>query len=421
MGIQVTSGLRRNLAGAYAEAVGRAGFEFSSPQVALVGAFVLVYGVGLVAAPATIGSHGPAVAAAIVLGLAGLLVGIALAWRPTPLVHPLVGTGGANVHLVLVAGVSLVAIGTAAMVAYFIAIGQLPILMPNAEQGRVAASLRGGAQLRVLGLLALPGCWVLAGAAAQSRRRGLAVTALIALGLTAMLQISTANRAPAVTLLAVSVVSALLASGHRRLPAAAIGALAVVFLSLVLLAGIIGAVRLASSAPSGTSPRYPELIAEAVSSYLRVPIQNLGYTLDVVPERIGWRLGLTYLQPVLTALPGRQATFDQDVKRALGQSYAGGGTVPGLAGESYANFGPLGWFLVPLVVAAALTWLYRRAILVGTSEAYVLYAYAVVHAVGGTVSGLLVASPFPVVAIAILGVLALASRGTRRTPDASIS
>ena len=105
--------------------------------------------------------------------------------------------------------------------------------------------------------------------------------------------------------------------------------------------------------------------------------------MDAVPDRIGWRFGLTYLQPLLTVLPGKQTTFDADLKTALNQHYAGGGTVPGLLGEAFANFGPLGWFLVPFLVGMAITALYRKT-REGAPELIVLYAYAIIHvSIGG--------------------------------------
>ena len=134
-----------------------------------------------------------------------------------------------------------------------------------------------------------------------------------------------------------------------------------------------------------------------------VPIRNLGYAMDAVPERIGWRSGLTYLQPLITVVPGKQTTFDADLKFALNQHYAGGGTVLGLLGEAYVNFGVVGWFIVPFLVGVAITALYR-ATRRGPPELITLYAYAIVHvSIGGVLSGLAMASIFPYEAYAVLG------------------
>jgi hypothetical protein len=180
----------------------------------------------------------------------------------------------------------------------------------------------------------------------------------------------------------------------------------------ILGAGAFGAFRLASRSnlygpPVPTvqvpPPNYPALTVVAIKGYLIVPIQNLNYVMNAVPDRIGWRFGLTYVQPLLTMLPGKQATFDADLKAALNQHYAGGGTVPGLLGESFANFGPLGWFMIPLLVGAAIMALYRLSLGAGPALA-VLYAYAIVHvSIGGVLSGLVAASVFPFEAYAVLG------------------
>jgi oligosaccharide repeat unit polymerase len=140
----------------------------------------------------------------------------------------------------------------------------------------------------------------------------------------------------------------------------------------------------------------------SIRGYLRVPVQNLLYTVDAVPERIGWRLGATYLLPVVTILPGRQQTFDAQLKEALGQRYAGGGTVPGLLGESYANFGPVGWFVVPAAVAFLLSRLYRRAVFARSPAWWALYGYAMIHVASANLSGLSAASIFPWAAFGVL-------------------
>ena len=75
----------------------------------------------------------------------------------------------------------------------------------------------------------------------------------------------------------------------------------------------------------------------------------------------------------------------------------------GLLGEAYANFGPMGWFIVPFLAGAAITMLYRVS-QSGTPELVALYAYAIAHvSIGGVQSGLAMASVFPFEAYAVLG------------------
>jgi oligosaccharide repeat unit polymerase len=135
--------------------------------------------------------------------------------------------------------------------------------------------------------------------------------------------------------------------------------------------------------------------------------------MDAVPEHLSWRLGYTYMQPLLTVLPGHQTTFDQDIKTALNQTYPGGGTVPTFLGESYANFGPPGWFAVPLVLGFLLVWLYRRALARNDPAWWTLYAYAIVAVVNANLGGLSVASIFPVMGLVVL-IFAIAGKPLMR-------
>jgi hypothetical protein len=201
----------------------------------------------------------------------------------------------------------------------------------------------------------------------------------------------------------------ILAFGLTRLPPRGVALLSVAALTLVIAAGAFGGLRLASRvttygppAPNAPPPDYVRLTQIGIVGYLRVPVQNLRYTMEAVPERIGWRLGSTYLLPIVTILPGKQLTFDAQLKNALDQDYAGGGTVPGLLGESYANFGPLGWLVVPFLVAFALTRGYRRAIAARSPAWWALYGYAIVHLTGAYLSGLSIASIFPWEAYGVL-------------------
>ena len=143
--------------------------------------------------------------------------------------------------------------------------------------------------------------WILVAQAAAGRdRRAMSLSALaiivVALGFTL-----TANRSPVFLLIEVGFVAALLGAGKDRLGGRGIALLAVLGLVLVLGAGAFGAFRLGSRSATA-APNYPALTAIAIKGYLVVPIQNLDYTMDAVPDRIGWRFGLTYLQPLLTVL-----------------------------------------------------------------------------------------------------------------------
>lgn len=396
-------------------AVGPGGLSIAAPQLLFPVAYLAVYGVGIASVGPGNLQQPAMVTVAVVLGGLGVVLGSILGWARFGRAHlyPPRRAARAVIHSEKVAfvGAVLVAIGLASLVLYLARLETLPILMDDIERGRVETALRAGAPLRVLGLLALPGMWLLVGhAAASSSWRGAASVSLLLL-VAAALWLSTANRAPSFLLVEVAALTALYARGRERVGLRGLGVIAVAGILAIGAAGLVGAIRLASMgnttgdrASLGVDPsRLIALTTIAIQGYARVPVQNLEYVMEAVPNLIPWRLGYTYLQPLLTALPGRQTTFDLDLKAALGQTFAGGGTVPGLLGESYANFGPFGWLFVPAVVAFALQWAFAMARRLGTSVAWTLYAYVITLAINGLVGGLIVASPFPFIAIGVLG------------------
>lgn len=401
------AGIPEGLTGAYRDAFSGRRLAWASPAVFTVGAYVGFYGIGLVLSRPS--PRLTVMAIAVALGLAGLLVGIGLGWRA---VAASTRRQAVDRRLLTRYGLLLLGVGLVALVAYFVKIGYVPLFQPGLEQSRVDAAEEGGAPLRVLSLLALPGVWILVAQTVAARDRRGIVMAALAVAVVALGFALTGNRSPAFTVVEIAVITALLAAGRDRLGGRGVALLALVGIVLVLGAGLFGAFRLASRSdvygppvPNAQPqpPDYPSLTAIAIKGYLVVPIQNLDYTMDAVPDRIGWRFGLTYFQPVLTVLPGKQTTFDADLKAALHQRYAGGGTVPGLLGEAFANFGPIGWLAVPFLVGTAITALYRAS-MAWTPALAALYAHAIVHvSVGGVMSGLAMASVFPFLAYAVLG------------------
>lgn len=407
---------------AYRYAINSGGISFASPQVALVSAYVLVYGAGLLTVRGA--TDMAAIVPAIALALIGIVTGTAVGWlrfgRPDDDAQPrrTVARGGLS-RLVAFGGL-LTAVGLVALVLYFVRIGDLPLFMALAEQARVDAAEVGGAPLRVTSLLAIPGAWLLLAAACRRGWRTVIAAWILVIVVAAMWML-TANRAPAFVAIQVAVVITLLASGRIRLRRSSVVAFAGVAIVVVLAAGVFGALR-ARSAPfqgppvppattvPGRPPNFPALVRIAIGGYLRVPVQNLQFTLDAVPSRIGWRLGWTYLQPLATVLPGKQTTFDQDIKTALQQGYVGGGTVPGLLGESYANFGPPGWLVVPFFLAVVLAWLFALARRLNSPAGWALYGWALVHTANAMIGGLIVASVFPYVAFGCLSLAILLDR-----------
>lgn len=410
-------GMAGRLRGAIADLGTGPGISFTSPAFAFPIAYLLVYGLGALLFADRMGPRAPVFGFAVLAGLVAYTVGVALAWR-SPLPVTLGPATGLPARMRVVAAALLV-VGVMAMFAYLVAIGGIPLLMDAVEDARVGAAERGGAALRVLSLLALPGVWLLAAEAGSSRKLGPALGAVALTIGVAGLHILTANRAPAFMTVQVAVVAYLLAAGFERMRPLGIGLIAAAVVALVIAASAVGGYRLNGSPVTWRDPSIARgvasgdpvaLTAVAARNYLIVPLQNFSSTMDAVPAAIPWRLGYTYVQSVVTVLPGRQTTFDQDLKEALGQEYAGGGTVPSLLGESYANFGPLGWVLVPAMIGVLLTKLYRFARHNRTVGAWVLFAWVLVHVSNATISGLIVANIFPYIAAAILGVVAYLTR-----------
>jgi len=94
--------------------------------------------------------------------------------------------------------------------------------------------------------------------------------------------------------------------------------------------------------------------------------------------------------------------------------------VPGLLGESYANFGPVGWAVIPGLIAYGLVWLFGLARRHDTVAAWALYAFAIVHAANATISGIIVASPFPYIALGVLGAATALEAWHRRQGRAAL-
>lgn len=394
---------------------------FVSPMFAFPLVYALVYGLGALLYADRMGSRAPVFAFAVGGGLLAYVVATGMTW-------PKAMSSDAEKPMppgrwLLLAAVALVTVGLIAMIAYLLAIGGIPLLMPSVEQARVDAAERGGAALRVASLLALPGAWFLAAAAGASRR----LLPLVAVGglvvLVAGLHILTANRAPAFLTVEVAVVAFLLGAGIARMRVTGVALLSALVLGLVVAAGAVGGFRFSATPTTWRDPQIARGVAsgdvvaltgEAARNYLIVPIQNFGSTMDAVPALIPWRFGYTYLQSLVTVLPGRQTTFDQDLKEALAQGYAGGGTVPSLLGESYANFGPIGWIVVPAAVGVLLTIAYAFAMSQQTVAGWALYAWILVHMVNATISGIIVANIFPYIAAVILGALGMIMRRRRQ-------
>jgi len=385
--------------------------QIARPTTLVTMTFAVAYGVGFLVAHPLI-DDGPLVAAtvavAILLGWAGMAVGFLVGFRVP--IRRVFAPAAPDVMPLAWFVVALAAVGLVATVAYFARIGGFPLFMDDIEQARVDAAAVGGGALRTLSTLLLPAAWLaVCRASVIGRERSLAWGAV---GLAMGSQLLTGNRSLAIVALIVPILSGLFIRGYHRARLPHAIALAALAFAFVLAAGALGAYRYSRSPQvweadpqigrAAARGDWVALGARAIRDYLVVPSYNLRLTMAAVPDRIPFQFGHTFVQPLLTALPGHQDTFDADLKEALGQDYPGGGTVPGWIGEGWANFGWIGVVLWPLVGATAISVLYRVATGVRDPALWTLYAYALLHLSGGLVGGLFVASVFPFVSYAVL-------------------
>jgi hypothetical protein len=221
------------------------------------------------------------------------------------------------------------AIGATMVVAFAVVSGGAPVLTSRGEQARVDA--RAG-----LGYLVIAAIWLttvptVAIVARMYQRRAarrhfvwLGV-AVVAVGLAIL-----GNRAPVLVLLIACGWVAVTA--HGRLPRRG-----------WLIAGAmvaIGAIAVAGMFRSGADPSLTLAILR-LQWQLYVGPSNLERIVDLIPAQVPFLLGRGYAIDLAVLLPGTQPNFGQWLKDAMGLTFPGGGITTGLAGELYANWGPV--------------------------------------------------------------------------------
>ncbi len=306
--------------------------------------------------------------------------------------------------------------GTVIWGVYIAKMGGLPLFADAVEGGRVAMAEKGGGALR-LGVYSLVVWgWFVWYDAFSGKTLG-RFTRFGGTLWVAILLILLANRAPLVHLFAVPVLMGLAWKGRgqgsatftSRLPA---------LLALAAMAwigfGMLGAMRLLSDP---TLRHYPEIAYYAdgghvfqlgmkiPADYLLTTARNYLQVFDIAPEFYGFRYGGSYLDPLWTALPGKQYALAMQLKSVLGMQFKGGGVVPGVLGEAWINFGALGFVLVPALVSCVLVGLYRMHRR-GKSPYWTLgYLFLLVHLGSNMQSGLMATSIFPVFVVGVLVVM----------------
>jgi oligosaccharide repeat unit polymerase len=156
------------------------------------------------------------------------------------------------------------------------------------------------------------------------------------------------------------------------------------------------------------------LALDQARQYLGRGAENLAEVVEAVPAKYDYQYGLTYLYPLHTLLPGKQETLDQQLKKALGRTFPGGGFVPSTLGEAYVNFGPAGFLLVPFALGWLMGLLYRRFSQGTGNGEGLLYLFLLYYLSAHMVSGILASSIFPLEAVCLI----LASNWRLRVPPA---
>ncbi|WP_139691835.1 O-antigen polymerase [Sporolactobacillus terrae] len=298
---------------------------------------------------------------------------------------------------------------------YIAKIGKIPILIQNLEQSRVDVSLVGGAGLRVLvylfiissiiGVLNIMSCYK------KESLKKLVKYSFLRYIISILALFSLGNRSPVYNILFVSVMLLVLKKydGKVRLVKAFFLSI-IAIMAVIILVGGIGSYRVLHTTSFYDFPEFRPFINNqdytGLSVYLFSQYLNIGYSnfidvLTVVPNIIHYKFGLTYIEPILTILPGTQYTLDMQLKMALGQNYLGGGTIPSVLGEAYVNFGLLGCFLVPFITMIILRMLYT-SLKMNNYFKVLMYTYLLSFFSNSLLGGLAATSIFPYIALLVL-------------------
>jgi len=297
---------------------------------------------------------------------------------------------------------------------YIFQIGQIPLLMNNLEQARVDASLKGGAILNILSYFLIFSSTIgfLNYAIIKVKKINVKHHSILRYIIAVVCLLSLGNRAPVFSLLFSSLLIYIFVrfKGKIKLPRLLlIGTLSGI--GVFIFVGGFGAYRVINTTSFYSYPEFSNyldsknyfgLMFYVFNHYLTVGFENFMRVLLVVPEILNYRMGTSYFDSLLTILPGTQYTLDMQIKMALNQSYLGGGTVPSVLGEAFANFGSLGWFIVPFASMFLLKLLYR--IYQNNSNnlfTMIIYIYLLNHFSNSLLSGLAASSILPFVTIFI--------------------
>jgi oligosaccharide repeat unit polymerase len=304
-------------------------------------------------------------------------------------------------------------LGSIGYVLYIFKIGSVPILMNDLEQARVDASIKGGAYFRVLAYLLIISSTIAGMHIIFSKINNMKIIKqniyIFILGI--IMLFSLGNRSPIYNILFTVFVIFLIFKFKGKI---SISKLLIIFVAglifVVSFVGGIGTYRVLNTetfysypefAPYIDSKDYIGLSIFLFKHYLTIGFTNFLGVLEVVPTSLNYQYGLSYLQPILTVLPGTQYTLDMQLKLALGQNYYGGGTIPSVMGEAFANFGFLGWFIIPFSTMLFLRLIYYQLQRKFSFFNIIFFAYLLNYFSNSLIAGIASSSVFPFIAVVV--------------------
>lgn len=305
------------------------------------------------------------------------------------------------------------AVGIMAFVYYIIKIGTIPLFMANLEQARVDASISGGAYLRIFTYFLIISSVIafynfLYAKQNQLKSNYLLSLAVFIIGIIALLLLG--NRSPAFTIIYSSLLIYFIVMKNGVVSFKKFILLGLsVSIVLLLFVGGIGSYRVMNTDEFLKYPEYKQFLEGSdylglsffvFQHYLGIGFYNFSRVLQLFPDSIDYKMGLSYFDPIMTVLPGTQYTLDMQIKQALGQTYLGGGTIPSVLGEAYANFGYFGCFVIPFLAAFLLSFLYQTYKEDRTNPAkIIIYVFFLCYLSWNLISGYAATSIFPVISI----------------------
>lgn len=305
-------------------------------------------------------------------------------------------------------------IGFGAFLLFIMRIGSIPLFMPNLEQSRVDANISGGSSLRILTYLLIVSSVIAFFNFYYSKKNKLTknnISLLVSIiGVLSLLALG--NRSPAFTIIySCAIIFFLLKyEGKLKIKTFLVTSI-IVSIGILIFVGGIGSYRVINTSEFHNYPEYEVFLEESdyiglslfvFEHYLGISFFNFSRVIELFPNVLDFKYGLSYIEPILTILPGTQYTLDMQIKHALGQTYLGGGTIPSVLGEAYANFGYFGCFIIPFLTTLLLSFLYKKYLEQKNNPARILiYVFFLCYFSWYLIAGYAATSIFPFISVCV--------------------